>query len=481
MMSINHMHRMNQRRTMLNLRYSVFGMLLMLLLVSATVAFAWREWSASRQLSAALNQAKQSGQAVDDASMADWFERHTSKDKTATWSEILSLASSDAIRSRTYRFTNRLSETEGSEKQSTTLKQGSDEYYRELGRFLDEVRALLTLIQTESHLEKPVWLPIRFDGVNTHAECVGNSYQVQRLVELQFEMEMHERDTSKAMESLETMHRCLLAFDWGIMPQYHWNQRTGLYDTISKSLDYDFWSEEQLRGLKDFLGPIDLAAEWSSMVDADQALYAKAFSADDEQLSGEERAIQGLILWPSTRKQNWDDGRAASQIGRVGWDSLDEATKTFEKRKRLISQGMSLSYSNFQIRTQEWYRRLLLVCVDLRIFHKQNGRWPKGLDEVAGPRSMAIDFKSPGGRAFEYQLVQDEREANLTSHYSDATRSQFSKWDQEYRKEMDDWQRFHWLQKNWATRSYFSVTLSQDVPPKSPKAQSRPGESSNDK
>ena len=231
------------------------------MLVAIVSTFAWREIAAARELNEDRRRVRRAGRPVDRESLAAWYRSQTSTEGTVEWSEILTLAYSQFISNRMQLFQK--------ESLDPPFPEGSQEYYDHLKDFLREVQPVIERIRAVGTLKKPVWIPIQFDE---YWDRLYASRSVLQLLSLEFESAVHEGDSSRAIQSLETMLDSVVAFDWNlgsISTYLSMGQRHMLYDSVTKSLEVDLWDEAQLVSLKEMIRPLDLNAVWQKVLDVD--------------------------------------------------------------------------------------------------------------------------------------------------------------------------------------------------------------------
>jgi hypothetical protein len=396
-----------------------FGRLLLSMVLLAATWFTWTEWNAARQLKGLVRSAQGTGSPVDDQSMQTWFEQKTNKEKTQAWSEILALSASRAIRER---VTNLADETADEVVPDSNDPKALDDYFRGVGKTIEELQPLLDRIHSESHVEQPVWIPIRFDGMNTLLECLSNSVHVRRLLVMEWEYAMHAQDRDRALASLQAMHRCLKVFDWPlgtIATSFHAGRRVDIYNQIERSLRVLRWNEQQLVALQSLLTPMDLETTWRNMLEANQALLKREFSADDYRASAEERLALRFISLPSWQLARWEDNIKARDAVGAEYEQLSVIGEKLEREMLPARFGVSWKQFADMLASHESYRRFVLAATEVQLFQSKNGRLPKDLSELSEVKSQHSVYRSVNGKPFEFQWLSAGKQAKLVSKLSD--------------------------------------------------------------
>ncbi len=389
----------SNRKSAWYFRFSTWAGLFGLMLVAIVLTFAWREIAAARELNEARSRNRQAGRPVDRESLAAWYRWQTSTEGTVEWSEILTLASSQFISNRMQLF------------QKTSIDppfpEGSPEYYHHLNDFLREVQPLIERIRAVGTLKKPVWIPIQFDE---YWDRFYASRSVLQLLSLEFESAVHERDSSRAIQSLETMLDSIAAFDWylgSISTHLSIIHRHMLYDSITKSLEVDLWDEAQLVSLKEMIRPLDLNAVWQKILDV-----------DGSQLSSDSpRGIVEYVPLPSVKKQMFDQLQQSRSLVKDGYRGLrglwkrhatDAATGYWWSNQQSMFGEMAQVFLRL-----EDHRRLTMAAIELKRFSLEKKRLPTDLRELDQFAQGGVELETCEGSRFAYEIDNDLKAATL--------------------------------------------------------------------
>ncbi len=387
------------RKSAWYLRFSTWAGLIGLMLVAIVSTFAWREIGAARELNEERSRDRLVGRPVDRESLAAWYHSQTSTEGTVEWSEILTLVSSQFISNRMQLFQK--------ESIDPPFPEGSQEYYDHLKDFLREVQPLIERIRAVGALKKPVWIPIQFDEFWDRFYA---SRSVLQLMSLEFESAVHERDSSRAIQSLETMLNSVVAFDWNlgsISTYLSIIHRHMLYDSLTKSLEVDLWDEAQLVSLKEMIRPLDLNAVWQKVLDVDGC----QLSADSP------RGMMDYLPLPSMKKQMFDQLQQSRHLVKDGYRGLrglwkrhatDAATGNWWSNQQSMFGEMAKA-----LVLLEDHRRLTMAAVELKRFSLEKKRLPTDLRELDQFAQGGVELETCEGRRFVYEIDNDSKAATL--------------------------------------------------------------------
>lgn len=395
----NKSNSVSNRKSAWYLRFSTWAGLFGLMLVAIVSTFAWREIEAARELNEERNRVRRAGRPVDRESLAAWYRSQTSTEGTVEWSEILTLASSQFISNRMQLF------------QKTSIDppfpEGSPEYYHHLNDFLREVQPLIERIRAVGTLKKPVWIPIQFDE---NWDRLYASRFVPKLMSLEFESAVHERDSSRAIQSLETMLDSIAAFDWNlgsISTHLSIGHRHTLYYSITKSLEVDLWDEAQLVSLREMIRPLDLNAVWQKILDVDGSQLT----------SDSPRGLVDYVPLPSMKKQMFDQLQQSRSLVKDGYRGLrglwkrhatDAATGYWWSNQQSMFGEMAQVFLRL-----EDHRRLTMAAIELKRFSLEKKRLPTDLRELDQFAQGSVELETCEGSRFGYEIDNDLKAATL--------------------------------------------------------------------
>ena len=389
----------SNRKSAWYFRFSTWAGLFGLMLVAIVLTFAWREIAAARELNEDRRRVRRAGRPVDRESLAAWYRSQTSTEGTVEWSEILSLASSQFISNRMQLFQK--------ESMDPPFPVGSPEYYDHLKDFLQEVQPLIERIRAVGTLKKPVWIPIQFDE---YWDRLYASRSVLQLLSLEFESAVHEGDSPRAIQSLETMLDSIAAFDCNlgsISTHLSMGHRHTLYDSITKSLEVDLWDEAQLVSLKEMIRPLDLNAVWQKVLDVDGSQLT----------SDSPRGLVDFVPLPSVKKQMFDQLQQSRSLVKHGYRGLrglwkrhatDSATGYWWSNQQSMFGEMAQVFLRL-----EDHRRLTMAAIELKRFSLEKNRLPTDLRELDQFAQGGVELETCEGSRFDYQIHNDLKAATL--------------------------------------------------------------------
>ena len=389
----------SNRKSAWYFRFSTWAGLFGLMLVAIVLTFAWREIAAARELNEDRRRVRRAGRPVDRESLAAWYRSQTSTEGTVEWSEILSLASSQFISNRMQLFQK--------ESMDPPFPVGSPEYYDHLKDFLQEVQPLIERIRAVGTLKKPVWIPIQFDE---YWDRLYASRSVLQLLSLEFESAVHEGDSPRAIQSLETMLDSIAAFDCNlgsISTHLSMGHRHTLYDSITKSLEVDLWDEAQLVSLKEMIRPLDLNAVWQKVLDVDGSQLT----------SDSPRGLVDFVPLPSVKKQMFDQLQQSRSLVKHGYRGLrglwkrhatDAATGYWWSNQQSMFGEMAQVFLRL-----EDHRRLAMAAIELKRFSLEKKRLPTDLRELDQFAQGGVELETCEGSRFDYQIHNDLKAATL--------------------------------------------------------------------
>jgi len=394
------------RKSAWYLRFSTWVALFGLMLAAIVSVFTWREMAAARELNEELSRDRQAGLPVDKESLAAWYHSQTSTEGTLEWSEIVTLASSQLISSRMQLFNT-------VESPDPPFPEDSPEYFEHLKDFIGEVQPLLDRIRAAGTLQKPVWIPIPFDA---YWDRFSTSRYVLQLVSLECKAAVHDRDATRALQSLETMQNCVAAFDWNlgwVSTNISMSHRHTLYDSLQRSLEVDLWDEDHLALLKETVRPLDLNQAWQKMLDVSRVDLAES-----------SRGMVDFMPLPSVKKRMADQLQRSRSFAKEGYRGLSE------RSKRQLPYFGNHWWSDQQFQYGEIgkvflllenQRRFTMAAIELKRFSLENKRLPTDLRELDQFSRGGVELENCDGIRFDYDIDSDRKAATLWGRINEAT------------------------------------------------------------
>ena len=376
----------------------------------------YRETIASGEVKAKIAEMRRDGEPFDNDSMAKYFEKNAHKEGTAAWSEILALSqAADAISDNLPMV--------GSGTLLSDLRPGSDwPDEPRVAEFLHEVRPLIDRIAKADEFPRPVWMPIRFNGINTLLQESQESRSVARILYLDAIHALYHKDDKRAYQAIHSLRTVAEAFDWDfcmVTNLVSLHIRSMHREAIDRSLEMDVWNEKQLDDLSDQVKqPYDVAKTWKATIAGERGL-AYPILDNPRLLQDVHNAPTNPLLWlpvtPSTRLavlQAYEDFQHCADAGDAGIAAQAKVAvaKYFERRSLGLSSfflGMMLpditSYAEAFDR-DETRRRLTYAAIAIKRFQKKNQRWPTSLSELSGIGLVATNWTTADGQTFGYEV-----------------------------------------------------------------------------
>jgi len=380
----------------------------------------YRETVASSDLKRKLDELRQAGQPFDNDSLALYFEKLSHKEGTAAWSEILTLSRA----SRAGTGANDLPIV-GTGKYPHELQPGSawpDE--PRVAEYLEQVRPIIKRVQLADSFPKPVWMPVRFDGLSTLLEETQESRLAVRILELDCAYALYHNESERALKDIDAMRSVADAFNWPFCMSTQWIAIASLgiqRASIDRSLDMNVWNEEQLTKLSAQVDkPYDIAQAWRAGYAGELAMVNASLDNLSESLPRESMGNQLLQLpiMPSTRLEILRVYETWQRLSDDGGEGLAErananlATQFATQRYSLTNMYLSFFLLNstqiiFNFDGLEMGRRLTHTSLAVKRFQVKNNRWPKNLSELSDVGLVQKDWRATKKESFGYAVEGD--------------------------------------------------------------------------
>ena len=389
------------------------------ILVAFVGIIGYRETVASGELKAKIDELRRDGEPFDDDTMAKYFEKNAHKEGTAAWSEIQALTQAANAISDNLPWV-------GTGTLPFDLRPGSDwPDEPRVAEFLHEVRPLIQRIAKADEFPKPVWMPIRFNGINTLLEEAQLSRSVGRIVYLDAIHALYHKDDNRALEAIHSLRTVAEAFDWDFCMVANLVSMAvrGMHlDAIRQSLSMDVWNEKQLDDLSHQVKkPYEVAKTWKATLAGERG-FAYPILDNPRMLQDSRNSPTNPLLWlpvtPSTRLavlRAYEDFQHCADAGDVGIHARakEASAKYFESRSLGLSSfflGMMLpaitSYAEAFDR-DETMRRLTYTAIAVKRFQMKNQRWPKSLSELSDIGLVSTNWTTADGQTFGYEMGEE--------------------------------------------------------------------------
>ena len=376
----------------------------------------YRETIASGELKAKIAELRRDGEPFDNDSMAKYFEKNTHKEGTAAWSEILALTQA----------ANAISDNlpcVGTGTLPSDLRPGSDwPDEPRVAEFLHEVRPLIQRIAKADEFPKPVWMPIRFNGIGTLLPESQESRSVARIVYLEAIHALYHKDGDRATRAIQSLRVVAEAFDWDfcmVSKLISLHIRSMHKEAIHLSLSMDVWDQDQLDALSNQVKqPYDVAKTWKATMAGERGWAYPILDNPrilNDNMNSPHNPLLSLPVTPSTRLavlRAYEDFQHCSDAG----DTEIAARAKVAEERYFVNPSLSLS-SFFEstmlpgisayaetFDRDEIARRLAYSAIAIKLFQKKNQRWPKSLSELSGVGIISTDWTTTDGQSFGYEV-----------------------------------------------------------------------------
>ncbi len=371
--------------------------------------FALREYSIARSIrseSASNHRAEQVTLSVSgfhNRALSESVERCTSKQATAEWLEILEVVHNRFVIDRV-----RALEASGTNDDKIELRH----------ELLSDLRWLIERTKVIGKLEKPVWVPIAFDGFHTLLPQYNGLQCIQQLMVWDFQDAIWGRDYQRADEALEGMWNNVAAFDWSISSvdeSAGFYRREDIYRCIRSTLESSYWDVGRLDRQLERLAPIDnMEQRWNQLMEGGY----HAMLGTREIGNPDQRAARQILNLPSMQIAIRDDLERSKRIGQVPIEGMRASEREIRKQcstlASLESQGFGVVSGLVQeYERNEIRRRFTRTALGIARFHRVNQRFPKTLKELESIGFAEPDWAALSVGPFGYMLENNDSTARL--------------------------------------------------------------------
>lgn len=406
--------------TMLRRRLKWIGLVSLIpagILILFVGIIGYRETIASGELKAKIDELRRGGQPFDNDSMAKSFEKNAHKEGTAAWIEILTLTqAANAISDNLP-----LVGTGALPSDLSSVSNWHDE--ARVAEFLHEVRPLIQRIAKADAFPKPVWMPIRFNGIGTLLEEAQLSRSIGRILELDAIHALYQKDGNRAFQAIHSLGTVAEAFDWDfcmVTTLVSLARRSTHRNAIDRSLDMEVWNEEQLDALSNQVNQsYEFAKTWKAALAGERGF---AYSTlDNPRMLQDVHNIPNnpllrLPVTPSTRLtvlQAYEDFERCADAGDAEITARARVTEArfFKNRSLSLSSSfLSLMFPAISSYAEafdrdEMGRRLTYTAIAVKRFQMKTQRWPTSLSELSGVGLVATHWTTSDGQTFGYEIA----------------------------------------------------------------------------
>ena len=349
-----------------------------ILLVMGVALIGLQQWKDRRALQAELQRIRNAGQPTSNRELEIWFHQHTHDEGTPAWREILQLAVGSTM---TGSHLEQLPFVGQGELPGPPLMPGAWDQAPLVGQFLEEVRPLLDQIERTTAYPTPVWQPVQMRGFDTLLTELQNSRSVQRILRLEVEHALYQRDAQRALRGLGLLRHTADAFDWDLVIVSRLVAlalRGVQYDAIDRSLAYNLWLPEQLEAVVEQIGEQpDYGRMWRQSLATERTMSLSLLAGDEAAEFREHSAgLHRLAVFPGMILDLLGTFREMEQLevsdlGRLvlltqDWENRHEASHSSIYFPTQIFNGLMMpSYSGMaaaMANTEDRRRMTLSAC-----------------------------------------------------------------------------------------------------------------------
>ncbi len=407
--------------TYLRLKWIGLVSLIPIIFLFGVVCFiGYREAIASSELKAKLAEMRQSGEPLDNESMAKFFEKTSHKEGTAAWKEILTLC--QCANSVSHKIP-----VVGDGIIPPDLRPGNgwpDE--PRVAEFLQEVRPLFQRIYKADEFPKPVWMPIHFNGIVTLLEEIQESRSISRILYLDAIHALYHEEGDRALKDIHALRSVAQAFDLDICivsKMVSMASRGMHLDAINRSMFMNVWNEKQLTALSNHVNqPYEVSKAWKATLAGELGMVYPILNDIRQIKSIDDFGGNPLFKLPAmpsaklTFLRAYEDMQHCADAGdaRIA-EQAKSAESRFEDRNRTISQSnLFLGFFMPGVRAYaevfdrfETNRRLTYTSLAVKRYQLKNKRWPKRLSELADVGLVSNDWSTTDRQSFGYELKDE--------------------------------------------------------------------------
>ncbi|MCA9132419.1 MAG: hypothetical protein KDA45_04670 [Planctomycetales bacterium] len=380
----------------------------------------YREALAKRELEVLLAPILAAGEPLGDAWLEQRFRQTTSDEGTAAWSRILLLS-----RSLGWGVQNELPIVGTGQYLQVLDPNAPWEDNQRVGDFLDEARPVIDLVHQAAQYPTPVWQPLNFDGVGTLLPELQESRSVARLLQLDFDHAVMNRDPERALRALQSLQTTAAAFDWEMFmvgELVHMALLGQHRQAIRRSLYADLWTAEQLVTLMSQLRqPQPVARKWKASLQTEQAMALATLRSASSPLSE--------LALPASATAELQLFRFYEAAMAVAGDDQEQLSRGSQGLEKSLPLGDRQSVDHILVgffapalqayaeafNREERKRRLTLTALAIKRFQLAQQRWPSGLEELVEVGLTVDEWTLPGLGPLGYRVEDEGQTAYLWS------------------------------------------------------------------
>ena len=296
--------------------------------------------------------------------------------------------------------------------------------------YLAAAKPLLQYIEKDlAEFPRPVTIPIVWRGFDSYFPSLETGRKAVRLLGLEVEQGLHDRDADRALRGLDTMRMVNEAFDSdftivaSLISIAGWESE---FDMIRRSLSVDLWTDEQIDGLmKRIELPRKTDAEWKNAIRGERALVFEMLLNREEEFLRDIRShfndlpgmgLLALRFSPSQKLWMLDYFDGAELLVDRGIEGFSKRADVFKKQIGLRSWGNLLHIGLFGFLLPDvsqdaaaWERcendrRFVMTALGVKRYRMKYDRWPREISELSDVGLQARDWTTTYGHRFGYEI-----------------------------------------------------------------------------
>ncbi len=366
---------------------------------------------------------------TDESSLVQFFAANSSTEHSAAWMQIA--AAAHFIESQTWPLVDHVSDLD------LLVPQGevwpAEPIASQFGKLGAPVIARIEAIPAA---DKPAWFPEVMAAETVRFPYIADHRTVTRIILHDFRIAYHAGETDRALRDIKSISKLSIAYDGHhrLVEELVQTAVESIQDgAIRKSLAHEFWSAEQLQGLRDVLAarkPLDV--RWHNMLDEEQIFVA----ANMRKLPMVQNRNGRSTGFAGANQNLFRSLRQIPDVGSVDFGStvfdIFNSTSTPRRHQAVSITAIPLATEQqllasltpaFAAAAETFVRRRIdrdwTVCaVGLKQFQLRFKRFPDRLDQLADvgltpDQWTAINSRIYGSKPFGYRVSADGSAATL--------------------------------------------------------------------
>ena len=342
------------------------------------------------------------GLPIDDETLTEFRYRHMNRDHSDRWVKVL-----DQISSQEFRDSCSTIPIIGAPDDEEPFIPGKPyKHEKEVRKFLERWRPMLVELHeiaegaADSETTGAIWTPIEFNSFQTLLPGIQSCREVARLLDLEYEDAVRRDDRDQAFHSLMAMigvARSLEKEPILVSQLVHVAIASITVRKIKQSIELDLLTQSQLQDLLEQLKRFDdFGSKYRLAIAGERALSQPLFDNPSQigdesiSLSAGARPIDALAALDFWERAESIESENLSDFAKETQDFLEQFRqgltqaswlRRFDTRLTEMTTPALDAYASAVVRSA-LETRLAKIAIGLRLFEKQNGRFPISLDEL---------------------------------------------------------------------------------------------------